>query len=77
MTAKILKADGHVINTLTYWALTLDEMNLPEEIKVPKEFDAAIKARYGDGASYDDFNSDPDWDMPTYEKYEDEMGGAT
>ncbi len=71
MTAKVLKANGWVIHASTYRALTLDEMNVPEEAKVREEFDAVIKASYGDGTSLEDFDSDPDWETSMYEKYED------
>ena len=47
MTSKVLKANGQVIYTSTYHALTDDEIANPDEVKAHQAFDAAVSAKLG------------------------------
>ena len=72
MTSKVLKANGQVIYTSTYHALTDDEMANPEEIKACQAFDTAVSGKLGAPISKHDLPSeDIDADTPTFELYKD------
>ena len=71
MTSKVLKANGQVIYTSTYCALTDNEMANLEEIKVCQEFVTAVSSKLGAPISKHDLPSeDVDADTPTFELYE-------
>ena len=73
MTSKVLKANGQVIYTLTYHALTDDEMANPEEIKARDTFDAAVTIKLCASIFKNDLPSqDIDMESPTFELYEDD-----
>ena len=78
MTAKIMKANGQVEYRSTYRALTDAEWKDPDHKKQRELFDEAIKKRYGDAATDDDFesieDSDGSWTAPEYELYADDDG---
>ena len=57
MTSKVLKANGQVIYTSTYHALTDNEMANPEEIKARQAFDAAVSNKLGAPMSKHDLPS--------------------
>ena len=72
MTSQILKSNGQVIYTLTYRALTDDEMANPKEIKLCEDFDAAVTNQLGAPISDSDLQAEGiDAETPTFEVYED------
>ena len=73
MTSKILKSNGQVIYTLTYQALTDDEIVNPKEIKLHEDFDVAVTNQLGTPPSDSDLQSEGiDAETPTFEVYEDD-----
>ena len=73
MTSKVLKANGQVIYTSTYHALTDDEMANPEEAKACQAFDTAVATKLGAPMSKNDLAPEGiDADTPTFELYEDD-----
>ena len=73
ITSKVLKANGQVIYTSTYCALTDDEMANPEEIKACDVFDAAVTSKLGAPIFKNDLPSlDIDAETPMFELYEDD-----
>ena len=73
MTSKVLKANGQLIYTLTYHALTDDEMANPDKIKARQAFDIAVSSKLGAPISKHDLPSqDINADTPTFELYEDD-----
>ena len=74
MTCKILKANGQIIYTSTYRALTDDEMANPDEAKARHAFDSAVSDKLGAAMSKQDLSSDDiDADTPTFVPYEDDV----
>ena len=71
MTSKILKPNGQVIYTLTYQALTDDEMANPNEIKLHEDFNAAVTNQLGAPIS-DSESEGINAETPTFEVYEDD-----
>ena len=73
MTSKVLKANGQVVYTSTYCALTDNEMANLEEIKVRQAFVTAVSIKLGGPISKHDLPSeDVDADTPTFELYKDD-----
>ena len=73
MTSKVLKANGQVIYTSTYRALTDDEIANPEEAKARQAFDTAVATKLGAPMSKNDLTPEGvDADTPTLELCEDD-----
>lgn len=77
MCAKLLKANGEVINRTTYRPLTFDEQNDPVLKEEMIAFDESIKKRHGEGITFEDTN-DPelkDYVTQRIPPYEDDVDG--
>ncbi len=72
MTAKILQANGKPVHRSTYRALNEQELVDPVEIAKWKEFDESIRAKLGDGLTWEDLPDDVE--TPQYPLYSDESG---
>ena len=70
MTAKILKANGQVMNRTSLRALTEEELVSEEEIKLREAFDKEIEAKLGERILKSELPEE--YDTPSYEAYGDD-----
>ena len=72
-TSKVLKSNGQVIYTSTYWALMDDELSNHNEVMLQDEFDKDNTAKLGSPMSELDLSPEGlDAKTPTFDIYEDD-----
>jgi hypothetical protein len=75
MTRKVIKRNGEIVFQSTVRSLTPDEMADPVRAKEREEFCETLNAALGEPLTEDDLSSDPDYETPELDSYEDETNG--
>jgi len=75
MTRNISKRNGEVVYRSTVRSLTPDKMSDPVRVKEHEEFTEVLNAALGKPLTDAHLSSDPDYETPELDSYEDETDG--